>query len=190
MIIDYDALTALTALAAALIAILAIWLENQRSRFSLGVDLLMKMSDRFFYSNDFKKSRREAIKFIVRYKKKTNLENVTGVQTDSNYSEQNSVDLEAVLDFFEGLAILVRKKSIDKELACNYFYYWLDCYRELANEYVLQWRKKTPGTWYNIDWLYQELTKVEYKGSKVKYLGPDKELLEIFINDERNLDVE
>lgn len=61
MVLDYEAITAIAALATSLVAIYAVWAENRRARFSQGIDLLMRLNERFD-GQDLKAYRRVAAK--------------------------------------------------------------------------------------------------------------------------------
>jgi hypothetical protein len=72
-------------------------------------------------------------------------------------------DTEDVLDFFETVALLVRKKAIDKKFAWHSFFYWLNGYRSLCKDYIDS-AQGAPGEsprWKDILWLHKKLLKVE-----------------------------
>lgn len=64
MNLDFNAITAGATVIAVFVAIYAIWVEQRRSRFSQGVELLLRLSDTFFYSKEFIQNRREAARFL------------------------------------------------------------------------------------------------------------------------------
>lgn len=61
-----------------------------------------------------------------------------------------STDLEPVLDFFETLGLLVRRRAVDEELAWNSFSYWLLRYAALAPDQIKARRRSES------DWTYYE----------------------------------
>ena len=187
MTLDFNAITAGAAVVAALVAIYAIWSESKRSRSSQGVELLFRMNDQF-NNRDFRRSRRAAAGFL----RKNQICRKSESEVDVNVSTESisSVELDEVLDFFEVLATLVRKKLFDNDLTSNYFFYWLDCYYILAQDYIAFWRQSWPQVWDDIDWLRRYLIKVENKKANHGYIAPSPESLQIFLNDECDLDVD
>lgn len=79
MYFDYNGLTAWAAVATAWVAALALWTQLRSSRFAQGLDLLLRMDERF-NSGDMLLARQRAAKGIL---------------------EGTDVHVDVVLDFFE-----------------------------------------------------------------------------------------
>ena len=160
MNLDFNAITAGATVVAVFVAIYAIWVENRRSRFSQGVELLFRMTDIFFYSKEFIESRRKAAIFL---RKNWNSQKNSGGAKKNESKILNSLELDVILNYFQGMAILVRKNAIDKDLTWNYLFWWFDCYYILSQDYIKYWRQSDPNYWNDIDWLHQQLAKIERK---------------------------
>ena len=91
--VDYNAVIAWATLIGVVVAIWAVIAENKRSRFALGVDLIMKLDDRF-NSDKMRKSRRSAAISLL-----------NGTNNDAT----------EVLDFFETIGYFIRRGAIDKK---------------------------------------------------------------------------
>lgn len=185
MNLDFNAITAGATVIAVFVAIYAIWVEHRRSRFSQGVELILRLSDMFFYSKEFTQYRREA----ARYLKKNLTLKASNKKTKSNIKPDvpSSIELDAILDFFEGMEMLVDKAAIDKELAWSYFYWWLSCYYALSKDYIEFWQNKDPNIWEGVIWLHKRLVKIENKENPQGYQIPSTEDLLVFIKHEMNL---
>lgn len=99
----------------------------------------------------------------------------------------SSIELDAILDFFQGMEMLIDKAAIDKELVWSYFSLWLLCYYELSKDYIEFWRNKDPNNWEDVILLHKRLVKIENKENPHKYQPPSTEDLLAFIEDEINL---
>lgn len=187
MVLDYEAITAIAALATSLVAIYAVWAENRRARFSQGIDLLMRLNERFD-GQDLKAYRRVAAKYLNEPRRGVPANSDSeSEQLEKQLEDEGSLALDHVLDFFQYMGVLTRKKVIDVDLAWDQYFYFLNSYYVLARDYVAQCRQAWPDAWEDVDWLHQRLSRVESKRSRRPYLLPDKERLDQFLNDECSL---
>jgi len=108
----------LAAVAAALIAAYQVYL----SRFSLGVDLTLRLDERF-ESPEFQKKRCAAAHAIKR---------------------QPGSDIEDVLDFFESIGLLTRRGALDEEFVYSTFFYWLHGYASKCRDLIAEQRREYP----------------------------------------------
>jgi len=132
-------------LASLIVAILALLFQILRSNFSMSVDLILKLDDKF--NNDsFKKLRRVAAKNIMK----------------NNFKEA-----EDVFDFFETLGLLLRKGALDKEMVWNTFFYWIHHYWITGIDYITKEQRDDPPTWEDFEYLHEQVIKVEKKRTKV-----------------------
>lgn len=123
-----DTLAAWGAVAAALIAAVALLVESRRSRFALGVELLLKMDERFSSPEMIGLRRKAAVSLQAKA-----------------YD-----DVEEILDFFEMIGLLVRKGALDEEMVWNTFSYWIHRYFQCAKSHIEEARQIDRTTWENL----------------------------------------
>lgn len=138
-----------TAAFAALIVAFVNWLQLRHSRFALGVDIILKL-DALFDAENMRAARRKAA---------SALKNGT-----------DGTELEPVLDFFETVGLLVRRRAIDKEIAWNYFSHWVLRYAALSLKQIHARRKaESDDTYYQeFESLVKLLTQLDIKKRKLK----------------------
>lgn len=143
MNIDYTALGAWIAVVGLIIAIVALIAESRRSRFSLSVDLILKLDERF-NGELISKARKAAAKSI----------------SDKTYDE-----VDDVLDFFEMIGMLTRHRALDEKMVWSMFSYWIYHYWYSTKEYVDETRKKTPTIWSYLAYLHKRMLAVDRRES-------------------------
>lgn len=121
-----DYLPPLVALAAFLLSLWTYRSAKQRERFKLGIDLILKLGERF-ESEVMLKHRAAAAEALMAGDTKINL----------------SVD--AVFDFFEDVGFLLRRGAIDVEAIETFFSYWLKPYYRAW--YVYRARRPGNAVW-------------------------------------------
>ncbi len=138
-----------TAAFAALIVAFVNWLQLRHSRFALGVDIILKFSA-LFDAETMRAARRKA---------------ASALKNGTNVTE-----LEPVLDFFETVGLLVRRRAIDKEIAWNYFSHWVLRYAVLSLEQIhTRRRAESDDTYYQeFEYLVKLLTQLDIKKRKLK----------------------
>jgi hypothetical protein len=129
----------IAALATSVAAIIAAY-QVLLSRLTLRADLILRLDERF-ESSEFLNKRRAAAQAL---RTQTDLETV-----------------DEVLDFFEGLALLVRRKAVDEELAWHYFFYWLHGYWLYAHDYVRQKQGNDPALFAELPSFHERLLAIE-----------------------------
>jgi hypothetical protein len=134
---------------AALIVAIVTWLQLKQSRFALGVDIILKL-EAAFDAPDMIDARIQA---------------VTALKADPN-----AADVEAVLDFFETVGVLLRRNAIDGEITWSSFSYWVLRYAALARDSIEARRKaESDDTYYEeFDFLVKEMTSLEIKKRRLK----------------------
>ena len=98
-------------------------------------------------------------------------------------------EAEDILDFFETVALLSRKKALDRYMIWHTFYYWIDRYYEATKSHIEQRRKTDPTVWQDIGPFVENLRKlqVEEAGlSSIDQTIPSAAELEHFLNEERS----
>ncbi len=129
---------AVGALAAAIVAVY----QASLTRLTLGADLIMKLEDRF-EEPEFMKKRKRAAKAL------------------KAVSQTNKGDIEDVLDFFETLGLLVRRRALDPELAWSSFFYWLHGYYRWAETFIVDQQRLFPNRYRDVVRLHESLLTVE-----------------------------
>ena len=131
-------------LLAVVVTIFALVMNVKHNRFSMGVNLLKDLHGEF-ESDEMKK---------VRARAATTLRHVSS-SIDSN--------VDHIIDFFEGIALLERRGAIDAELIWHSFYYWFTCYYDLTIEYRAFARRIDPTQWEDIERLSQRMIQQQHR---------------------------
>lgn len=139
--LDYNALTAWAAVVAAAVAVYAIWAESRRSRFALGIDLLLRLEADF--GNDRMLTARRLASKALR--------------------SDDPSDADDVLDFFEMIGLLVRRGALDKYVVWHNFFYWIHRYYLSAQDYITAIQKEDPTIWADLVELHRSLVLIEKK---------------------------
>jgi hypothetical protein len=113
-------------------------------RFALGVQLVMKIDERF-----------ENEEFIMKRK--------TAATALKKLTKENEPDLEPFLDFFETLGFLTRYKALNKEFVWSTFFYWFYGYYRLCKSVIDQQRDKYHTRYEDLMWLKKVLIDFEKK---------------------------
>jgi hypothetical protein len=131
------------------ISLLAFAYQVHRARFNQSVDLLFRLENDFF-GNEKIEQRSLAAR---------------------NYSADpdSFAEMEDILDFFETVAMLTRKKALDLYMVWHTFDYWIERYYAVAKPYIALRQAQEPGVWEDLDWLLPRLMKLQAKkgGSKL-----------------------
>jgi hypothetical protein len=69
--------------------------------------------------------------------------------------------IEDLLDFFETLGLLTRRRALDKEMVWSTFFYWLYGYWLFSRAFVEAQRAQFPARYGDLVWLIRELTPIE-----------------------------
>ena len=168
MNIDYNMVMAMTGIVAIIISLWALRSESKRSRFSLGLEIILKMEERF-NGEEMKKARRTAAKALI--------ENKNFDATDD------------VIDFFEMIGLLTRKGTIDSQMVWFNFFYWIHRYINAAKAHIEAEQKKDCTVWTEILHLHKQLLDIERseRNCTEKQLHLSKSEIVKFLNEEANL---
>jgi hypothetical protein len=173
MQIDYNAVSAWAAVIMSIAAIIAIVitiveliLESKRNRFSTGLNAIMWLDD-IWKSTRMKQERKIAAQAL---------------------RDNPSDDIDEILDFFEVVGLLVRRKAIDEVLAWHFYFYWLHGYRTLATAYIDAKRKQESTVWVDLLYLHERFIDIEKRKRKCsgKELAISPEDARQFIEEEIN----
>jgi hypothetical protein len=145
------------------LALIAFSYQVHRARFNQSVDLLFRLEADFFGPAKIKQRALAA---------KSNLEDPT-----------NFLEMEDILDFFETLAMLVRKRALDPYMVWHTFDYWIERYYTIAKPHIRARQQQEPGVWEDLSWLMPRLEKLQSKrGSSSATLSP--QMLSAFLAEE------
>jgi hypothetical protein len=163
--------TAASALAAWAGVGILYWQVRQQialSRFTTGIDSLWHLEDRWTAPAMLQTRRQAAVGLL------------------QNAPTQ---DIEAVLDFFELLALLVKRDLIDAETAWHAYYWPLAHYWAAAQSYIRQTRQDEGiATWEDLEALVRSLTTIEAEKRRipVSEVLPKSDQTKKFLATERN----
>lgn len=162
--IDYNAIIAYATAVIAFFAIIGLVItlklslsESKRTRFSLGIDLILRL-DTHFNSGEFRRKRNDA---------------ATGLLSGRLSTEAQRVAIDDVLNFFETVGFLTRRDVLDAEVAWNHFFYYMHRYMLSAKKYIETCRKEDPTLWEEFIEVYERLKEVEKRERRLS----DKDLL-------------
>jgi len=70
-------------------------------------------------------------------------------------------DVEEVLDFFDDVALLLKRDALDEEMTWAFFFAWLSRYVLASEAYVIEKQRHDPAVWRNVRPLFDRLLAVE-----------------------------
>ena len=152
--IEWAAVTAVAALVAALAAVatsaLLFWhvrQDTQRILFSSGIDSLWRLEEEW-----------------------SDLAEVRSAAATSLLNGQPSRDVEAILDFFDEVALLAQRGALDEEMVWYRFYVPMSTYWFASQDAVRKARAATPTMWQKLDGVMPRLMSIE---AQRRGRGPD-----------------
>jgi hypothetical protein len=167
---DTNKIIAWGTIAGVAVAIITLWNQSRRSRFQAGIEILLRFNDQF--ESEKTRTLRKTAAMAIK-------------QDRTLQANTNMKDTDDILDFFEGVALLVRRKAIDKEFVWHSFYYWLHRYYLLCQNYIENTRKKDKARWEDLCWLHPQLDKIErIRGSDRNDVVVSDKDLDDFIEEE------
>ncbi|SFT45607.1 DUF4760 domain-containing protein [Paraburkholderia aspalathi] len=155
--------------ASALFAACAVWVavwsfhsQVQQSKITLGVEVLMKLND------DFDSQRMRTKRALA-------------AKSLKDHPGEGTADIDAVLDFIEGVALFERRGVIETEFVWHDFYEWFSPYYHLTKTYRAEVRNRDSTIWVDLEGLYQRVSP--FQGADQPRHPTPAELTE-FLNDE------
>ena len=96
-------------------------------------------------------------------------------------------DVAAVLDFFEQLALLMNRGTLDEEVAALYFYWPLANYWVASGDYLQEVRRDEPSAWEAVDGLVNRLgaTEARRRRRPAEAMLPSAKQVQQFLLDEQ-----
>lgn len=170
---DYEAITAWTGLAAAIVAIYALWAESKRHRFSMGIELILRLEDQFSTQRMYTNRRKAACAF-----------------RNKNYVEAVN-EIDEIIDFFEGVGFLVKRGALHRKVVWTFFFSYLFRFWYLAKEYIESERRRDPTLWTEFVDLYNNLLQIEQADRRKREapLELNRDDLEQFLREETSLNI-
>jgi hypothetical protein len=101
----------------------------------------------------------------------------------------NLVDNCPVLEFFEEIGYMTRRKILDGGMVWNTFSWWIEPYFLLCKAAITDARSETqsPMFFYETQWLYEYLSKLQQKYEKRPYIPRSNDACRKFLEGERDL---
>jgi len=131
-----------------IIALSAFAYQVHRARFNQSVDLLFKLENDFF--GGAKRAQRAL--------------------ACRNLQQGNALEAEPILDFFETMALLLRRGALDEEMVRHTFFYWIDHYYQALEPYIAERQRTEPLGWQNLTDMQKRLQKNKASALKLKAL--------------------
>lgn len=130
------------------ISLLAFAYQLHRARFNQSVDLLFRLENDFF----------GAAKRTQRATASRDLER--GIPLEA----------EPILDFFETMALLLRRGALDTEMVWHTFYYWIEHYYQALEPYIVERQERDPLVWQDFIDLAKTVQRMQARRLKVQKL--------------------
>jgi len=157
----------IVAVVGSILSIVSLAYQIRRSRFVVSIDLLLKFEANFFGAEK-REIRSKAARGMLR--------------ESPDFSEA-----EDVLDFFETIALLVKKGALDGYMVWHTFDYWISRYYEAAKDHILRRQQGEPQVWRDLPDLVQNLRRREMRASRLGDISetvPDAQEIKRFLEEE------
>jgi hypothetical protein len=125
--------------AGVIISLSAFAYQVHRARFNQSVDLLFRLENDFFGAA--KRNQR--------------------ANAARELAEGRPLEAEPILDFFETMALLLRRKALDAEMVWHTFYYWIDNYYEVLRPYIEERQSREPLVWQDLPGLVLTVRRIQ-----------------------------
>ena len=146
-----------------IIALSAFIWQVRRARFNQSIDLAFRLEADFF--GPAKKLQR--------------------VKASRDLLAGNTLEAEPILDFFETMALLLRRGALDKEIVRHTFFYWIDRYYQATEERITARQKIDPLVWKDLTGLVVIMRKSKAAEMRpADYTAPSSEEVERFLQEE------
>jgi hypothetical protein len=126
-----------------IIALSAFAYQVHRARFNQSVDLLFRLENDFFGPAKVKQRSLAAQNYLA--------------------ERSDFAEIEDILDFFETVSMLTRRKALDPYIVWHTFDYWIERYYAVAKPHILARQAEQPGVWEDLGWLVPRLKKLQAK---------------------------
>jgi hypothetical protein len=137
-------ITSIATIALVLVTAIAFYFQSRQNRFALGIDLLLKMDDRF---NAMRTSRQKAA---------TYLKEKQGTGTDVSIDDLEH-HLDEVVDFFDQLGYFLKGRALERRAVWSAFYDQVHHWYCNAKDYMTPQRQIDATIWENFEYLNTQL---------------------------------
>ena len=140
--------------AGTIISLSAFAYQVHRARFNQSVDLLFRLENDFFGAS--KRSQRA----------KASRDLIGG----------NALEAEPILDFFETVALLLRRKALDAEMVSHTFFYWIDNYYTALQSHIDTCQQRDTLVWQDLRSMVMTLRALQEKrlGRPLPPIAPEQ----------------
>ncbi|MBB5468552.1 hypothetical protein HDG32_004682 [Paraburkholderia sp. CI2] len=130
----------------AVVAIFVLWWQANRARYTMRIDLILKLADRFD-SPEMRKTRAKAARALTASE------------------ETNDDAVGDLLDFLEQIGFLLSRRAIDLDAVYEFFEAWIVPYSQKTASYRTRFRviDDAPDLYANLDRLFNALTNREMR---------------------------
>lgn len=153
----------IAAFVTALAAILLCVGEMRRSRYVFGLKVLFEINE-FFHSRSMLETRQKAASALL----------------ENAYDEH----VERLLDFFEVVGYLTKRRLIRKQVVWSTLAYWIIRYWYASRAAIEKERQRTPRRWEHMARLFHSLSKMDRKKYGLSVLTQDT--MRAFLEKERD----
>jgi hypothetical protein len=152
--------------AGTIVALSAFAYQVHRARFNQSVDLLFRLENDFF--GPAKKLQR--------------------AKACRDLAEGHPLEAEPILDFFETMALLLRRGALDAEMVWHTFFYWIDNYYSALQPYIADRQKTDPLVWQDFIHLVQVVRDIQTQRLGRPLTKADSAKIEAFLIEEQTED--
>ncbi len=146
-----------------IVALCAFIWQVRRTRFNQSIDLLFRLENDFFGSA----------------KKRQRVKAASGLLSGS------TLEAEPILDFFETMALLLRKGALNKEMVWHTFFYWIDHYFQASENAIAARQQIDPLDWKDFTLFVAKLRKYQAsRAGAIPYHPPSPEEVRRFLEEE------
>ena len=138
-----------------------IW-QIQRARFNQSVDLLFRLENDFFGPS----------------------KRLQRVKASRDLLRGEVLEAEPILDFFETVALLLRRGALDREIVKHTFFYWIDHYYQATQTFITARQQVNPLIWKDLTHLVTKLREMQ-TAQVTSYRPPNGEQVAAFLVEEQ-----
>ena len=130
------------------VSLLAFAYQVHRARFNQSVDLLFRLENDFFGGEKVTQRALAAKNYLA--------------------DAGDFTEMEDVLDFFETVAMLTRKKALNLFMVWHTFDYWMERYYAVAAPHIERKQSESPGVWEDLQWILPRLQRLEARKGRTR----------------------
>ena len=149
--------------AGVIVSLGAFFYQIKRARFNQSIALVFRLENDFFGS-DKQLQRKKAARHLL---------------------DGETLEAEPILDFFETMALLLRKGALNKEMVWHTFFYWIDHYFQASENAIAARQQIDPLVWKDFTLFVAKLRKYQAsRAGAIPYHPPSPEEVRRFLEEE------